>query len=97
MKAASPDKNWKLKKGLSRHLIKKPEYTFEESLVESRFPKLIYAYQKFFKILIKLKGESDFQELKEINEDIFVRNKSHSLARYEIILKQVTIYKFTNN
>ncbi len=59
---------------------------YEANLIESRYPKLLYAYKKFFHNLDKIRKN---QTVLDTGQDLYVKDKSHSLVKYEISLKQV--------
>ena len=60
--------------------------------LDSRYPKLIYSFKKFFKLL-KTKTESKeyFDQL--IDSDFYAISDRHSLEEFEDILIQVIISK----
>jgi len=79
--------------------------SYDSSLIESRFPKLIYAYKKFFKHLDKILKEKDNTQLStNVNEndifissrseDLFVEANAHSLEKYEKSILQVSKFYF---
>ena len=61
-----------------------------EKNLEKRYPKLIYAYKKFFINLNKLVKNSEFYNECARN-DIYVIEQKHSLENYDKILREVRI------
>jgi len=61
------------------------------NLVESRLPKLIYAYKKFFKNLNRLRKINNLDQAQDNYEDLYVKSNTHSLEKFESILKRVKL------
>ena len=60
---------------------------------EKRYPKLIYAYKKFFSTLNKLiTNDNIYDEI--ANHDLYIIKDKHSLENYERILREVKFNKF---
>lgn len=57
-------------------------------LIESRYPKLIASYKKFFSVLkMIVKSNERFDEI--FKNDIFVNKKIHNIRLFEDVLKEV--------
>ena len=74
---------------VSKPLIKKIKIASSKSiLTESRYPKIIYAFKKFFSILKKIIQSNEiFDEI--LQNDIYANKDKHNLAEFENILKEV--------
>ena len=79
-------------KKLNRADVKPLLYSMKNNekieLLESRYPKLIFAYKKFFKTFKKMIFTTEtFNQI--ANGDIFATKEKHSLAEFERILREV--------
>ena len=59
-------------------------------LLESRFPKLIFAYKKFFKIIKKISKEKEIYD-EIVKGDFFAIKGIHDLEHYERIVREVDL------
>lgn len=58
------------------------------TIMENRYPKLIYAFRKFFSILGKIhQSKNQFDHI--LYNDIFAVKEKHNLGEYESILREV--------
>jgi hypothetical protein len=72
------------------HIYKKEEDSLKKVLIESRYPKLIFAYKKFFSILNKImKSSHYFDEV--LRNDIFTIKDKHNLCEFENVLREVIL------
>ena len=72
------------------HIYKKEEDSLKKVLIESRYPKLIFAYKKFFSILNKIMNSNQYFD-EVLRNDIFAIKDKHNLCEFEKVLREVIL------